>query len=448
MLKEKPTTSRGVAGVVFSKFAKKYLRQYGWFKLKKSIRYAYDTSPFYHKLFKKYHVKPRDIKSFKDMNKIPFTNPKDLQDDPKSFFSVSEDKFVKVFTTAGTTGKPKKVYFTKKDLNHLISSAETGMQLMYNITHRDVIRISFDEGYGMEVWGNRYCLDRAYGRIGAMTISMGKLTVEDELKILREYKPTILTDTSSRINYLTNEMKKIYNLETLGINKILIGAEPTPNAMRKNIENAWNADAFIGYGLTEIGLLLGGECEKKQGMHLSEIDFLTEVVDPKTGEQVEDGEIGELIFTTYDREGMPLIRYRSHDLGKTIPEMCSCGLPLKRIEIKGRTDDMIPVGSGDNLYARNFDDALFGISEVADYQVIFDRKNGKDHLTVIVETELIKETIRKKIFDAVINIPRIKNGVFVSKTIEKPQVELVKQNTLDRKSIKAKRIVDNRNLYD
>ena len=448
MSKEKPTISRGIARVVFSKFAKKYLRQYGWFKLKKSIRYAYDTSPFYHKLFKKYHVKPSDIKSFKDMNKIPFTNPEDLQDDPKSFFSVSENKFVKFFTTAGTTGKPKKVYFTKKDLNRLVSSAETGMQLMYNITHRDVIRISFDEGYGMEVWGNRYCLDRAFGRIGAMTISMGKLAVEDELKILREYKPTILTDTSSRINYLTNEMKKIYNLETLGINKILIGAEPTPNAMRKNIENTWNADAFIGYGLTEIGLLLGGECEKKQGMHLSEIDFLTEVVDPKTGEQVEDGEIGELIFTTYDREGMPLIRYRSHDLGKIIPEMCSCGLPLKRIEIKGRTDDMIPVGSGDNLYSRNFDDVLFGISEVADYQVIFDRKNGKDHLTVVVETELIKETTRKKIFDAVINIPRIKNGVFVSKTIEKPKVELVKQNTLNRKSIKAKRIVDNRNLYD
>ncbi len=448
MSKEKPTISRGIARVVFSKFAKKYLRQYGWFKLKKSIRYAYDTSPFYHKLFKKYHVKPSDIKSFKDMNKIPFTNPEDLQDDPKSFFSVSENKFVKVFTTAGTTGKPKKVYFTKKDLNRLVSSAETGMQLMYNITHRDIIRISFDEGYGMEVWGNRYCLDRAFGRIGAMTISMGKLAVEDELKILREYKPTILTDTSSRINYLTNEMKKIYNLETLGINKILIGAEPTPNAMRKNIENTWNADAFIGYGLTEIGLLSGGECEKKQGMHLSEMDFLTEVVDPKTGEQVEDGEIGELIFTTYDREGMPLIRYRSHDLGKIIPEMCSCGLPLKRIEIKGRTDDMIPIGSGDNLYSRNFDDVLFGISEVADYQIIFDRKDGKDHLTVVVETELIKETTRKKIFDAVINIPRIKNGVFVSKTIEKPKVELVKQNTLNRKSIKAKRIVDNRNLYD
>jgi len=448
MSKEKPTISGGIARVVFSKFAKKYLRQYGWFKLKKSIRYAYDTSPFYHKLFKKYHVKPSDIKSFKDMNKIPFTNPEDLQDDPKSFFSVSENKFVKVFTTAGTTGKPKKMYFTKKDLNRLVSSVETGMQLMYNITNRDVIRISFDEGYGIEVWGNRYCLDRAFGRIGAMTISMGKLAVEDELKILREYKPTILTDTSSRINYLTNEMKKIYDLETLGINKILIGAEPTPNAMRKNIENTWNADAFIGYGLTEIGLLSGGECEKKQGMHLSEIDFLAEVVDPKTGEQVEDGEIGELIFTTYDREGMPLIRYRSHDLGKIIPEMCSCGLPLKRIEIKGRTDDMIPVGSGDNIYSRNFDDVLFGMSEVADYQVIFDRKNGKDHLTVVVETELIKETIRKKIFDAVINIPRIKNGVFVSKTIEKPQVELVKQNTLNRKSIKAKRIVDNRNLYD
>jgi len=382
------------------------------------------------------------------MIKISFTNPEDLQNDPKAFFSVPEDRFIKVFTTAGTTSKPKKAYFTKKDLDTIINSAAMASRLIYGITNKDVVRLSFETGYGTEMWGNRYCLERAYGKIGAMTLATGRLSIEDELQIIKEYKPTILSDVSSRINFLTNEMKKIYDIKELGIKKILLGAEPTPNVMRKNIENSWDADVFIGYGTTEIGLLMAGECEKKNGMHLSEINFLTEVLDPKTGEQMEDGEIGELVFTTFDREGMPLIRYRSHDLGRIIPGMCDCGLPLKRIEIKGRTDDMIPIGAGDNLFTRMFDDAILGVPEVMEYQVVFDRKDGKDLITIIAETDVMKDSVSKKIIDSVMKLPEINNGVLVSKTIAKPIVKIVKPNTLDRNSIKLKRLIDNRNLYD
>jgi phenylacetate-CoA ligase len=145
---------------------------------------------------------------------------------------------------------------------------------------------------------------------------------------------------------------------------------------------------------------------------------------------------------------MPLVRYRSHDLGKILPETCTCGLPFKKIEIKGRTDDMVPIGAGDNLFTRMFDDALFGISEVIEYQVVFDRKEGKDIVAIVVETETISESLQKKILEAVMEMPEIKNGVTTSKTIATPVVKLVKPNTLDRKSIKAKRLVDNRNLYD
>ena len=446
-LEEKSTTSN-IGRPVFGGFINLCLKEYKWLKLRRCIRYAYDNSPFYHRLFKKYKVKPGDIKSFKDMTKIPFTNPEDLQNDPKSFFSVPEDRFVKVFTTAGTTSKPKKAYFTKKDLDKVINSSAMAFHLVYGITRRDIVRLSFEVGYGTEIWGNRYCLERAYEKIGVMTIATGRLSIEDELEILQDYKPTVLSDVSSRINYLTNEMKKIYDIKKLGIKKILLGAEPTPNVMRKNIEDSWNADVFIGYGTTEIGLLMAGECEKKNGMHLSEINFLTEVVDPKTGGQIDEGEIGELVFTTFDREGMPLVRYRSHDLGRIIPEMCSCGLPIKRVEIKGRTDDMIPIGAGDNLFTRMFDDAILGVPEVMEYQVVFDRKDGKDHITIIAETDVIKDSISKKIIDSVMKMPEINNGVLVSKTITKPIVKLVKPNTLDRNSIKLRRLVDNRKLYD
>jgi len=383
------------------------------------------------------------------MTKIPYTPSKDLANNPELFFTIPPEMFIKVFTTSGSTGKPKKAYFTKKDIDRILKSAAVGAKLMYDISRKDIIRITFEEGYGTEIWGNRYSLDQAYGNIiGALTISTGRLPVEYELAIIREYKPNVFADVTSRVNFLTNEMKKMCDLKELGIKKFLIGAEPTPNSMRKSIEEAWDADVFIGYGLTEIGLLMAGECKIKHGMHLSESNFFTEVVDPKTGEQLEDGEIGQLIFTTYDREGMPLIRYNSCDLGRIIPGICECGLPLKKIEIKGRSDDLIPIGAGDNLFTKMFDDALFSIPEVIEYQVIFDKKNGQDLITIVAESEIISDNIKKKIMECIMKMPEIKNGIDNSKTVVEPIVQLVKPNTFDRESIKFKRLIDNRHLYD
>jgi phenylacetate-CoA ligase len=382
------------------------------------------------------------------MTKIPYTPTEDLQKNPKSFFTVPENQFIRVFTTSGTTGKPKKAYFTKKDLKKIVESATNGARIMYGITSKDIIRLTFEVGYGTEIWGNRYCLSRAYENLGALIIATGRLNIEEELEIIKEYKPNIFGDVSSRINYLTKEMGKICDLKKLGIKKFLIGAEPTPITMRNEIEKAWNADVFIGYGITEIGLLMAGECEKKHGMHLSEFNFFTEVVDPKTGEQLEDGEIGELIFTTFDREGMPLIRYNSHDLGRIIPELCSCGLPLKRIEIKGRSDDLIPIGAGDNLFTLMFDEAIFSIPEIQDYQVIFEKKDGKDFITIIAESDVINDAIKKKIIEIVRSMPEIRNGIEQSKTVAEPTAKLVKPNTFKRDKIKTRRLVDKRNLYD
>ena len=355
---------------------------------------------------------------------------------------------MKVFTTSGTTGKPKKAYFTQKDLDAIVQSSAFGMKMMYGITSHDVVRLSFEVGYGTEIWGNRYCLDRAYGTIGALTIATGRLSVKEELELLMEYKPTILMDVTSRINYLTNELKKMCDLPSLGVKKILTGAEPTPTSLRKTIEEAWNADVYAGYGTTETGLLMGGDCREKHGIHLNGMSYLTEVVDPTTGEQLEDGEVGELVFTTFDREGMPLLRYSSRDLGRIIPEDCPCGIPFKKIEIKGRTDDMVPIGAGDNLFVRLFDDVLYDIKELIEYQVTFERKKGKDQITLVAETESDTDRVRKKILDAIMTLPEIKNGVAISKTIEQPIVRLVKPNTFRRDAIKLTRFIDKRHLYE
>jgi phenylacetate-CoA ligase len=448
-LEDKPGKNSRITKPFFEGLSRRFLNRYELKKLKRTIRYAYNNSPFYQELFKKHNIKPADIKSFKDMEKIPCTMPEDLQNNPKSFFAVPEEKFVKVFTTSGATGKPKKAYFTEEDIEKIITFVADGAKLVYGISSKDVVRLSFEVGYGTEIWGNRYCLDRAYGnKIGALVIATGRLPIKEELEIIKEYKPTVFADVSSRINYLTNEMKKICDLKELGVKKFLVGAEPTPNSMRRHIEREWNADVFIGYGLTELGLIMAGECEKKNGMHLSETSFLAEVVDPDTGEQLNDGEVGELLFTTFDRKGMPLIRYNSHDLGRIIPGICKCGLPFKRIEIKGRSDDLIPIGAGDNLFTKMFDEVIFSVPEVEEYQVQFDKKDGRDLITVTAETEVRNDAIRKRIVEAVMRMPEIKNGIESSKTVLKPIVKLVKPNTFDRNSIKFHRLVDNRNLYD
>jgi len=448
-LEEKSDKPRGLFKSSLSKFSRNFLDRYELYKLKKIIRYSFNTSPFYHKLFKENGLKPGDIRSFSDMTKIPYTKPEDLQNNPKSFFSVTENKFVNVLTTAGSTGKPKKAYFTKKDADNIAHSIAQGGRLLYGITQNDVIRFTFEVGYGTEIWGTRYYFDKAYGEIiGALMLSTGRLSIEDELAFIKEYNPNIFGDVTSRISYLTSEMKKICDLQSLGIQKIFIGAEPTPNALRKSIENAWNADAVIGYGINEVGPLIAGECEKKSGMHLNEIGYFLEVVDPDSGEILEEGEVGEFIYTTLDRDGMPLIRYNSHDLGRIINEDCICGLPLKRIEIKGRTDDLIPIGAGDNLFTSKFDDILFSIPEIIDYQIVFDRKNGMDQISIIVESQQINKTIQKEIINKIIKISKIENGINVSKTIAKPIVKLVKPNSLARDSIKIKRVIDNRGLYD
>jgi phenylacetate-CoA ligase len=275
-----------------------------------------------------------------------------------------------------------------------------------------------------------------------------RLPANKELKLLKTYNISILAGTTSYIYNLTCEMEPLYNLRSLNLKNIMIGSEPLPKAIRDKIEKTWNTKAYQGYGLTEVGTSIAGECKQQNGMHITESDFYIEITDPITGERLKDGQIGEVTITTLDREGMPILRYRTHDLGLIMPEPCPCGLPFRRIKIKGRTDNMVPIGSGDNLFPSECDEAILNIPGVIDYQVILVKKHNKDHITVIVETKSITKKIQKKIETAVMKIPAIRDGVGDSKTIDKPEIKLVKQDTIDKTSSKAKRIVDNRNLYE
>jgi len=427
---------------------KHYLDRYRLLKLKNIIKYCYNKSPFYRELFRRNNLQPNDVKTFDDLSKIPFTNPKDLND-PERFFAVPETKFAKIFSSSGTTGEPKAAYYTKNDLDKQITRNATGLHLIYGVGEGDRIRLTYDFGYGLGDWGIRFCLENAIHRLGAMSIVTGKrLPADQELELLKTYKVNMLAGTTSYIYHLTCEMEKLTDLRRLKLKNLMIGSEPLPQAIRDKLEKSWNTKAYQGYGISEVGMSIAGECLEQDGMHIIESDFYIEIIDPEAGKRLEDGAIGEIIITTLGIEGMPLLRYRTHDLGLIMPEDCPCGLPFKRIKILGRTDNMVPIGSGDNLSPIDTDDTLLRISSVIDYQIIVDKKENKDQITVLVETKAQSEKTRKEVETAILKIPPVYDGVCNSHTIERPIVKLVKPNTLDKSRRKTKRIIDKRNLYE
>ena len=431
-----------------SSIVRRYLKKYQLLKLKKTIHFSYENSPFYHKLFDKHSIKPGDIKSFKDLKKIPLTSSKDLRK-PEDFFAVKKKNFVKIFSSSGTTGPPKRIFFTKEDLDSQIYGIRTGLKLLYGILETDNIRVTYDHGYGSDDWGVRYCMGNAIEKTGALSVFTGaRLPADKELELLKTYDISVIMGTPSYMNSLTYDLKKLYDIKKLNIREIMVGTEPLTKEIRKSLEESWNASVYQGYGLTEMGTSVAGECSEQNGMHVSEGDFLVEVIDPESEEILEPGNVGELVFTTLARKGMPILRYRTHDLGMVLPDECSCGLPFKRIVIKGRTDKMITIGSGDNIYPTVFDNVLLGIPSVIDYQVILERKQNKDYLKVVVESENKSAGLKKQIKEELMNISELRDGIKESKTIHLPEIKIVKRHTIDRSSVKAKKIIDKRKLYE
>ncbi|MCJ7571775.1 MAG: hypothetical protein MUO82_07860 [Candidatus Thermoplasmatota archaeon] len=251
--------------------------------------------------------------------------------------------------------------------------------------------------------------------------------------------------TPSYLNSLAFEINKQYDTKTLSINKIITGAENLTSKMRKRLEDKWNAEVFQNYGMVELGNSIAGECKEKNGLHVSQLDFFIELIDPETGRNIKPGEKGEIVVTTLSRTGMPLIRYRTKDEGYIMKEKCICGLPFQRIKILGRLDDTIIIGSGDKLHPSIIENNLFSIPYINDFRMKIDKKNNKDRFNIIVETTNNDKINHEEILKHIIEIPEIYNGIYSSKTISMPSVEFVKPNSLKKYGNKiGNRIIDNR----
>lgn len=411
-------------------------------KLQAVVKRAYENVPYYRNRFDKAGVKPEDIKTLKDIEKLPFTTKTDLRDAyPFGMFAVPEDEIVEVHTTSGTTGKPTVSGYTINDLEiwgEVIARAFG----MAGAGKKDIIQNAY--GYGLFTGG----MGVHYGaqKIGAIVVPISAGNTMRQLEIMQDFGSTILTCTPSYALYLGEmaEMERI-DRESLKLKAGIFGAEMWTEEMRNEIEKRLNITALNIYGLTEvIGPGVAMECEDKSGLHISDDHFYPEIIDSKTLEALPDGEKGELVLTTLTREGMPVIRFRTKDVTALRKGKCSCGRTLIKMDrITGRTDDMLKI-RGVIVFPSQIEKALLKIEDLEPhYQIVVTRPQHLDELEVQVETS------EKFFSDEVKHVEEVKKMIedrIHSEIGLRVTVTLVEPQSLPRSEGKAVRVIDKREL--
>ena len=398
--------------------------------------------PFYKKKFEQLKFNYDDIRSLDDLRRLPFTEKQDLRANyPYGLFAVPLRDVVRVHSSSGTSGQATVVGYTRNDIktwSNLVARVITAA----GVTKNDVIQIAF--GYGLFTGG--FGLHYGAELIGASVIPISAGNTKRQIQIMQDFKTTALVCTPSYALVLADAMMEMgINPNGLSLRFGLFGGEPWSEGMRKEIHQKLGIVATDNYGLSEVmGPGVAGECSECNGLHINEDHFLLEILDPKTFEPVPEGEIGELVITTLTKEAFPMIRYRTRDLTRFIPGACPCGRTLKRMErVMGRTDDMLII-KGVNVFPMQIEKVLFEVEGVEPhYQIIVERENHADKITVLVE---VMESI---FFDEMkkqrMVVDRIKSRL-ASEVGVSVDVKLVEEKTLERSEGKAKRVVDRRKL--
>ncbi len=333
------------------------------------------------------------IRCQEDFEQLPFSEKADLREAyPLGLAAVPEEKIVRIHSSSGTTGTPIIIPYTQQDVDDWAELFKRCYEIA-GITNRD--RIQITPGYGLWTAGIGFQLGAE--RLGALAIPMGPGNTNKQIKFMEDMKSTVLCSTSSYALLLAEEIEKRGVRDKIYLKKGVIGSERWGEKMRHRIANELGVDLYDIYGLTEVyGPGIAINCEYNTGMHYFDDYLYFEVINPKTGELLPDGELGELVITTLRKEGAPLIRYRTHDLTRIIPGKCPCGRDLPRIDvILGRTDDMVKI-KGVNIFPGQIEDILKELPDASsEYQVFIDHSEGRDHMTVFVETAVEENTARK-----------------------------------------------------
>jgi len=411
-------------------------------RLKETVYRVYAFVPAYKEKMDQAGIKPEDIKTLKDLQKLPFTTKQDLRDNyPFGLFALPMSEVVRIHSSSGTTGKPTVVGYSKKDIDiwsELMARALTSA----GATRYSVIQNAY--GYGLFTGG----LGVHYGaeKIAASVIPSSGGNTKRQIMLMQDFGTTVLTCTPSYALFMHEVMQEM-DIEPadLKLKAGIFGAEPWSESMRREIENKLEIDAYDIYGLSEIiGPGVAIECANKQGLHIAEDHFLAETIDPVSEEVLDDGSQGELVITTISKEALPIIRYRTRDLTSLDKNICDCGRTHVRMQkVLGRSDDMVII-RGVNVFPSMVESVLLNIPGVEPhYLLIVDRKGNLDQLEVQVEVseQLFSDEVRK--------LEEL--GAIIAKEMESAlgvnaRIRLVEPKSIERSEGKAKRVIDRRNI--
>lgn len=409
-------------------------------RLKETVDRAYFNVPYYRHKMQEAGLGPETINSIDDLARLPFTTKQDLRDNyPFGLFAVPMSEIVRIHASSGTTGKPTVVGYTRHDISTW-SEVMARTLTCAGANRNDFIQVSY--GYGLFTGG----LGLHYGgeKIGASVIPISGGNTSRQLQLMRDFGSTVLACTPSYALYLAESIKdNNINRDELKLRVGVFGAEPWTEKMRGEIESKLGIKAIDIYGLSEvIGPGVASECLVQEGLHINEDHFYPEIIDPETLEVLPEGTIGELVFTTITKEGLPLIRYRTRDLTRLNYERCKCGRSMVRMEkCLGRSDDMLII-RGVNLFPSQVETVILDMKEIKPhYLLIVDRVNNLDTLELKVEVDeeffLDKisqlEDLRRKIQDTLENALGL--GI---------KVTLVEPKMIERSEGKSKRVIDKR----
>ena len=405
-------------------------------RLRETVSHAYQNSPVYRARFDEVGLKPDDIRELSDLSKIPFTVKKDLRDNyPFGMFAVPREKLARVHASSGTTGKPTVVGYTKNDIDVW---AEVVARSIRASGGRPGNMVHVAYGYGLFTGG----LGAHYGaeKLGCTVVPVSGGMTERQVTLIQDFRPEVIMVTPSYALSILDAFREAgLDPRDTSLDVGIFGAEPWTNAMREEIEEAFDMHAVDIYGLSEVmGPGVANECvETKDGLHIWEDHFYPEIIDPETGEVLPDGEQGELVFTSLTKEAFPILRYRTRDLTRLLP---GTARSMRRMEkVTGRSDDMMIV-RGVNVFPMQIEEQILRCEGLAPhYQVVLSRDGRMDQMKILCEATSAAASAEARMASAKDLSAHVKNVIGISAS-----VDVGEPGAVERSAGKARRIIDNR----
>ena len=417
------------------------LREIQSSRLQETVNRVYELTPFYRKKFDEKGINPKNITSIEDISKLPFTKKKDLRDHyPFGLFTVPMSQVVRVHSSSGTTGKPTVVGYTEHDMD-VWDEVMARVFKMAGATEEDIVHNAY--GYGLFTGG--LGLHNGAAKVKATVIPSSGGFTDRQVMLMKDFGATILASTPSFAMHMAESASKTGNdfKNEFKLKAGIFGAEPTSDGLKREVAKVWGIDYHEIYGLSEIiGPGVSCSCKHSDLLHIFEDHFYPEIIDPKTGELVEDGQRGELVITSLTKQALPIIRYKTGDITSLTRNACKCGRTMVRMEsVVGRADDMMII-NGVNIYPSQIEHVISQTEGLTvNYQIVIDKKGHLDDFEILVEVD------DNVMMDSLGEMQKLKNNIahnLQNNLYIKTKVKLVEPRSIERSMGKAVRIIDKR----